>query len=132
MKQAASVARKISRFTSSHTTKSKFFPGSNIGKAILDDLNTPKALAIMQSLITNPKKFDINQEISTFRYIFEGSKQDLSISKEDQDKINQLIKLRLKARENGDYQTADKIRDELNKMNVSIKDKNGKTEWEIL
>jgi cysteinyl-tRNA synthetase len=86
----------------------------------------------MQSLITNPKKFDINQEISTFRYIFEGSKQDLSLSKEDQDKINQLIKLRLKARENGDYQAADKIRDELNKMHVSIKDKNGKTEWEIL
>ena len=132
LKQAASVARKISRFTSSYTTKSKFFPGSNIGKAILDDLNTPKALAIMQSLITNPKKFDIDQEISTFRYIFEGSKQDLSLSKEDQDKINQLIKLRLKARENRDYQAADKIRDELNKMHVSIKDKNGKTEWEIL
>ena len=31
-----------------------------------------------------------------------------------------------------DYDRADKIRDKLSKMNVSIKDVDGKTEWEIL
>ena len=58
--------------------------------------------------------------------------QDLSISKADEDKINHLIELRLEAKNNGDYQTADNIRDELSKMNVTIKDIGGKTEWEIL
>ena len=54
------------------------------------------------------------------------------ISKAAEDKINHLIELRLEAKNNGDYQTADNIRDELSKMNVTIKDIGGKTEWEIL
>ena len=70
--------------------------------------------------------------MGTYKYIFEGSLQDLSISKADEDKINHLIELRLEAKNNGDYQTADNIRDELSKMNVTIKDIGGKTEWEIL
>jgi cysteinyl-tRNA synthetase len=42
-----------------------------------------------------------------------------------------LINERNVARSNGDYALADKIRDKLSKMNVSIKDVNGKTEWKI-
>ena len=132
LNQAVSIAKKIKRFTSSYSNMNKFFADTKIGEAILDDLNTPKALAVMQEIINTPENFELEKEISTYKYIFEGSSQDLSISKADEDKINHLIELRLEAKNNGDYQTADNIRDELSKMNVNIKDIGGKTEWEIL
>ena len=132
LNQAVSIAKKIKRFTSSYSNVNKFFADTKIGEAILDDLNTPKALAVMQEIINTPENFELEKEISTYKYIFEGSSQDLSISKADEDKINHLIELRLEAKNNGDYQTADNIRDELSKMNVTIKDIGGKTEWEIL
>ena len=132
LNQAVSIAKKIKRFTSSYANMNKFFVDTKIGEAILDDLNTPKALAVMQEIINAPENFKLEKEISTYKYIFEGSSQDLSISKADEDKINHLIGLRLEAKNNGDYQTADNIRDELSKMNVTIKDIGGKTEWEIL
>ena len=132
LNQAVSIAKKIKRFTASYPNKSKFFSDTKIAEAILDDLNTPKALSIMQEIINKPDDFDLEKEISTYKYIFEGSSQDLSISEADKDKINHLIELRLTAKNNGDYETADNIRDELSKMNVAIKDIDGKTEWEIL
>ena len=132
LNQAVSIVKKIKRFTSSYPNKNKFFADTKIGEAILDDLNTPKALATMQEIINTPENFELEKEVSTYKYIFEGSSQDLSISKADEDKINDLIALRLEAKNTGDYQTADNIRDELNKMNVNIKDIGGKTEWEIL
>ena len=132
LNQAVSIAKKIKRFTSPYPNKNKFFSDTKIAEAILDDLNTPKALSIMQEIMNQPDNFNLEKEISTYKYIFEGSSQDLSISKEDEDKINQLIELRLTAKNNGDYKTADNIRDELSKMNVAIKDIDGKTEWEIL
>jgi len=132
LNQAVSIAKKIKRFTSSYSNMNKFFADTKIGEAILDDLNTPKALAVMQEIINTPENFELEKEITTYKYIFEGSSQDLSISKADEDKITNLIALRLEAKNNGDYQTADNIRDELSKMNVSIKDIDGKTEWEIL
>ncbi len=132
LNQAVSIAKKIKRFTSSYSNINKFFADTKIAEAILDDLNTPKALAVMQEIINTPDNFELEKEISTYKYIFEGSSQDLSISKADEDKINNLIALILEAKNNGDYQTADNIRDELSKMNVSIKDIDGKTEWEIL
>ena len=132
LNQAVSIAKKIKRFTASYPNKNKFFSDTKIAEAILDDLNTPKALSIMQEIINKPDDFDLEKEISTYKYIFEGSSQDLSISEADKDKINHLIELRLTAKNNGDYETADNIRDELSKMNVAIKDIDGKTEWEIL
>ena len=132
LNQAVSIAKKIKRFTASYPNKNKFFSDTKIAEAILDDLNTPKALSIMQEIINKPDDFDLEKEISTYKYVFEGSSQDLSISEADKDKINHLIELRLTAKNNGDYETADNIRDELSKMNVTIKDIDGKTEWEIL
>jgi len=118
LNQAVSIAKKIKRFTASYPNKNKFFSDTKIAEAILDDLNTPKALSIMQEIINKPDDFDLEKEISTYKYIFEGSSQDLSISKADEDKINHLIELRLEAKNNGDYQTADNIRDELSKSSI--------------
>ena len=39
------------------------------------------------------------------------------------------IKERLQAKKNGDFDLADKIRDELDKEGIIIEDKKDKTEW---
>ena len=74
---------------------------------------------------------NIEDEISTFKYIFEGSKHKNIVSDEIKNKIEALIDQRDKARMNSDYKLADQIRDKLVKMNVTLKDVDGKTEWEI-
>tara|TARA_Y100001935_G_scaffold173216_1_gene143055 strand:+ start:255 stop:1586 length:1332 start_codon:yes stop_codon:yes gene_type:complete len=109
----------------------KFHTDSKIAEILMDDLNTPLAIRTMQDLIAEPNK-NIENEIATFRYIFEGSNQDLSLSDDLVNEINALVKKRDKARNSGDYEMADKIRDKLSKMSVSLKDVDGKTEWEIL
>ena len=128
--QSKSIANKITEFINNHENiEPKFISNSEIAKALLDDLNTPKAIRIMQNLVQtstfNP------DEIATYRYIFEGSTQDTSLDAETTKLIEALINERIVARNNGDYELADKIRDKLSKMNVSIKDVNGKTEWKI-
>jgi cysteinyl-tRNA synthetase len=128
--QSKSIANKISEFISKHDNiKPEFISSSEIAKALLDDLNTPKAIRIMQNLVQT-SKFD-SDEIATYKYIFEGSTQDTSIDSDTTQLIEDLINERNVARSNGDYALADKIRDKLSKMNVSIKDVNGKTEWKL-
>ena len=128
--QSKSIANKITEFINNHENiEPKFISNSEIAKALLDDLNTPKAIRIMQNLVQT-STFDPD-EIATYRYIFEGSTQDTSLDSETTKLIEVLINERIVARNNGDYELADKIRDKLSKMNVSIKDVNGKTEWKI-
>ena len=72
---------------------------------------------------------NIDREVATYKYIFEGSNQDNSISVEEIKLIEQLITQRNQARKKGNYEEADKIRDKLDKMKVSITDIDGKTKW---
>ena len=83
----------------------------------------------MQDFVQDSKF--IKDEVATFKYIFEGSTQDTTIDKNTIQEIEKLINERNQARIDGDYVLADKIRDKLSKMNVSIKDVDGKTEWKI-
>lgn len=83
----------------------------------------------MQDFVQS-KTFDPN-EVATYKYIFEGSTQDTTIDEDTVKLIEELIAQRNQARNDGDYALADKIRDKLSKMNVSIKDVNEKTEWKI-
>ena len=92
---------------------------SKVAEILLDDLNTPLAIRTMQDLVANPDE-NIENEIATFKYIFEGSNQDLSLSDVQVNQINELVKERDDARNSGDYERADKIRVILSKMNVSI------------
>ena len=43
--------------------------------------------------------------------------------------MNIIIELRKKSKENKDWGTADLIRDELNKLNISIKDNKDTSTW---
>ena len=128
--QAKSISKKINSFLEKHEdVKPKFVKSTKIANALLDDLNTPKAIRIMQDLVQSAN-FDPN-EVATYKYIFEGSNQDISIDDITVLEIEKLIAERNAARNTGDYALADKIRDKLSRMNVSIKDVDGKTEWKI-
>jgi len=130
LEQAKSISKKLTTFFDAFSVTAKFIQNSKIGAAILDDLNTPKAISLMQGF-TKDVPENIEDEISTFKYIFEGSKHKNIVSDEIKNKIEALIDQRDKARMNSDYKLADQIRDKLVKMNVTLKDVDGKTEWEI-
>ncbi len=130
LEQAKSISKKLTTFFDAFSVTAKFIQNSKIGTAILDDLNTPKAISLMQGF-TKDVPENIEDEISTFKYIFEGSKHKNIVSDEIKNKIEALIDQRDKARMNSDYKLADQIRDKLVKMNVTLKDVDGKTEWEI-
>ena len=83
----------------------------------------------MQDFVQDSKF--IKDEVATFKYIFEGSTQDTTIDKNTIQEIEKLINERNQARIDGDYVLADKIRDKLSKMNVSVKDVDGKSDWKI-
>ena len=128
--QAKSISKKINSFLEKNEdVKPKFVKSTKIANALLDDLNTPKAIRIMQDLVQSAT-FDPD-EVATYKYIFEGSNQDISIDDITVQEIEKLIAERNAARNTGDYALADKIRDKLSRMNVSIKDVDGKTEWKI-
>jgi cysteinyl-tRNA synthetase len=128
--QAKSISSKINNFLEKHeNVKPKFISTTKIAEALFDDLNTPRAIRIMQDFVQS-KIFDPN-EVATYKYIFEGSTQDTTIDEDTVKLIEELIAQRNQARNDGDYALADKIRDKLSKMNVSIKDVNEKTEWKI-
>ena len=132
LEQSKNIYQKLNREFKKYNLKElKFYKDSKVGKALLDDLNTPLAIREMQRLVSSNDS-DLEGNISTFKYIFEGSDQDLSIDKKLSDEIEKLIEERNNARNNNDYEKADKIRDKLSEMNVKINDVNGKTEWEIL
>ena len=56
----------------------------------------------MQRLVSSNDS-DLEENISTFKYIFEGSDQDLSIDKKLSNEIEKLIEERNNARNNNDY-----------------------------
>jgi cysteinyl-tRNA synthetase len=113
---------------------------SEIFSCLLDDLNTPKYFAKLHELYniaskgdkTNRAKFnDACRLIGIFnqkKYVLVKQKQDASSI--DKKYILQKIEERIKARKAGDFKLADKIRDELSKNGIAIKDKDNKTEWE--
>jgi len=122
----------------------------NILKALNDDLNTPKAISIIDEYITKanetldkePKNKNIKKElVSTFEFIndllgigFNDAFKyfQFGISKEDIQNIETLIEKRTEAKKEKNFEAADKIRDEISSLNVSIMDTPNGTVWEKL
>ena len=118
--------------------------------ALNDDLNTPVALSIIDKFImtsndkldANPKDKNLKQTIvsninfiekalgvggsDAFAYFQFGVSEDLK------NKIETLLKERAEAKTNKDFTKADAIRDELNKLEISIMDTINGTVWEKL
>ena len=108
-------------------------------KPLYEDLNTPGYIANLHGLYEKAIKDD-NKDlfISACRFIgllnetseqwYNFKKKRVSLSESE---IEKMINLRDNARENKDYNEADRIRDELSDKGVLIEDKDGKTLWKF-
>jgi len=112
---------------------------TEILKPLYEDLNTPGYIATLHQLYEKANKGE-NTELFISACKFVGflnesheqwkdyKRNKVSISDKE---IKEKIILRNKARENKDFNEADKIRDELLDKGVLIEDKNGKTIWKF-
>lgn len=104
--------------------------------AIEDDINTPKAFASIakcikkiNSIISDDNKYNLISSYNKIRYLLEdilGIKLISQVKNDSQDKMSKLIdiliEIRNDARENKNYKLADKIRDELKKLDINLHD----------
>jgi cysteinyl-tRNA synthetase len=116
-------------------------------EALDDDLNSPVLLShlfegvrIVNSVIDGTEKIDI-QGIESLKalfniFVFEilGLKDETTGTGDEKltrDLMKIIIGLRQTAKINKDWSTSDKIRNELNKIGVKLKDKKDGSDWEI-
>ena len=114
---------------------------SEIDETLLDDLNTPGFIAKIHEFYNAASKGDKEKKIKfnqacKFLGLFNVTKKDWESSKKtkigvSESYINKKIEERLKAKINGDFALADKIRDELISKGISIEDQKGKTIWKV-
>ncbi len=108
-------------------------------KPLYDDLNTPGYIANLHNLFEKATKGEsIDLFISACQFIGlmnESSDQWNNFKKNKasigESEIEDMLKLRDKARENKNYKEADRIRDQLLDKGVLIEDKDGKTLWKF-
>ncbi len=116
---------------------------SDFNHAMNDDINTPKALAVLFDLVRRLNKAEA-KEASILAYtlktlggrlgllqqhpadFLKGNAGDDGLTEQD---IIDLIEARQQAKANKDFARADAIRDELDEKGVAIKDTANGTEW---
>jgi len=114
---------------------------NEILKPLYDDLNTPGYIANLHQLYEKAQKGDDNDKalfVSACQFVgllnqnkeewLSFKKSKASVSEEE---ILKKIDERNNARENKNYEEADKIRNELSDKGVLIEDKDGKTFWKF-
>ena len=109
--------------------------------ALMDDFNTPGLIAELNKIAkeyNSKEKEDLNKTIIKSKLILIGSVlgilQDKSFNKasdELREKVELLIKERLDAKNQKDFDLADKIRNELLDLGVEIKDTSDGTDWNL-
>ena len=116
-------------------------------EALNDDLNSPVLLShlfegvkIINSLNDGTEKL-ISSDLDSLKSLFDifvieilGLK-DETITRDDEkltgDLVNVILNLRQDAKTRKEWGVSDKIRDELNKLGITIKDRKDGTDWEI-
>jgi len=117
-------------------------------EAMCDDLNSPQAIAVMFELARSMNSASDSDPLASAQYqlllelgdvlgIFKVKPSDWfktpRIKKEcgglSDEEIDQLLIERKKAREDKNWEMADKIRDQLNAESILIEDRDGKTIW---
>ena len=109
--------------------------------ALMDDFNTPGLIAELNKIAkeyNSKEKEDLNKTTIKSKLILIGSVlgilQDKSFNKasdELREKVELLIKERLDAKNQKDFDLADKIRNELLDLGVEIKDTSDGTDWNL-
>ncbi len=121
---------------------------TDILNALNDDLNSSKAFAVIDEFVSvsndkldiNPKDKNLKMEIvSNIEFIenilgFAGNDAysyfQFGIDENTKQKIETLIEQRNEAKKIKDFTTADKVRDELTALGISLMDTPSKTVWE--
>ncbi|PLX14950.1 MAG: cysteine--tRNA ligase [Marinilabiliales bacterium] len=113
-------------------------------QAINDDFNSPILISHLFDLVkiinqVNDKKASLTAEdISFVKQIFDDFLLDILGMKSENSTdnsqlvnylMNTILEIRKNAKESKDWATADKIRDELNKLNIQIKDTKDGADW---
>ena len=108
-------------------------------KSLEDDLNTHLALSSFFELVKETNRLAAEEKLGIENSLiikkeFERIAQILGLnipemSQEEKQKIDNLILNRKKCREQKQFEEADKIRDQLNEMNVELIDHKQKTIW---
>ncbi len=95
--------------------------------ALQDDLNVPKALGILHTMIKEPKSIDIYNLAQDFDKVFgltlnaEPEKEKIQVPEQ----VTNLANARLEARNNKDFAKSDELRAEIDKLGYVIKDVKG-------
>ena len=114
---------------------------NEIMETLLDDMNTPKAISELHQKFKDCQSGD-NGLVSNFLYsanmlglLNEKPSEWLSWKKENLNintaQVELLIAQRNEARLNKNFDDADRIRDELDKMGVILEDQGGETTWKV-
>jgi cysteinyl-tRNA synthetase len=118
---------------------------NNLYNVMNDDLNTPKAVALMFDAVrwinaASSSKLKISvadlellkATFKTFYFDILGlEKQESSYDSKEQDLVKLLLSLRNSAKEKKDYETADRIRNELNELGIEIMDSKEGTNFKL-
>jgi cysteinyl-tRNA synthetase len=116
-------------------------PHADVIAALSDDLNTPSAISIIHGLAKSAHRNAQNagQLKATLQFLGlygNETQQDLNPGAEkrviDRGQVNTLIAARLAARKAKDFKESDRIRDELAKMGVALKDSKDPKTGEIV
>ena len=109
---------------------------TEITEILSDDLNTPQAFKYLSDLSKSSKKNIKDNAKLLQSCLFLGldlkmqSKRS-EIDKALSNKVEKLIQKRNKLRSTGHYAEADEIREELSEIGVTLRDRDGQTEWEL-
>ena len=114
---------------------------NEIMETLLDDMNTPKAISVLHQKFKDCQSGD-NGLVSNFLYsanmlglLNEKPSEWLSWKKENLNintaQVELLIAQRNEARSNKNFDDADRIRDELDKIGVILEDQGGETTWKV-
>ena len=121
-------------------------PPNNIIEALCDDLNTPKVLMELNTLLgdisnkTDDEKKNIKISLLSSGNILGILQEDpsswlkIGITKNtiEPEAIDKLIESRNKARADKDFKLADSIRDQLSSMGIEIEDTSSGTIWKSI
>ena len=108
-------------------------------RALYDDLNTPKALAVLNGWFDDLKKNSssnenlvilIKQALQIFGLdIKRNQSTNTNITEEEKIMIEKMIQEREIARKNKDFRKADELREKLKEMRIFLDDTSGGTIW---
>ena len=105
--------------------------GASVLEALMDDLNTPKAIAELHALDRPGRQNELGETLKALGFTgkLASPKAETAV---DEAAVNALINARLEARKARNWAESDRLRDELAKLGIAIKDnKDGTTSWEV-